>query len=387
MGVLLAGSWTARATPPPDVLTARTRAAVLQTRTAGVRRLAWMRFFLPTDRLREEPGLWERWFSSKFEHQHERALAFYLFNMYVSTNLYQEPDPQTLSLNYIGVLDGFEMAQEPFDFARASSFYQKHKEPVLTQFNNYLQARAHPWPKPTAADLARWVERLQSLPRQHQRAVYTFAQDVRLEVALPDTSYERLSVPLQTARTQAARQVILYDEPDLKLEDFDSKVGPHKARRKRTYRPVKDECFYASYLVARRLVQTFLQSPQTWRSSHVYLLTATPRQGDFLTPASGSRFVLANGQTGLHWRYHTAVFVIAEQNGRFYPFVLDSFLAGHTPVSMGEWLGHFSPQTVFRARPFVRQTAVENAMVTPEVTDGKIVWVDGQAYHPAPVLE
>ena len=152
-GLLLAGSLNAA--PLPDVLAARTQEAVVQARTAGLSRFAWMRFYVPTDTLREEPGLLERLFSDKFEQQHQRALAFYLFNMYVSTNLYKEPNPPSLSLNYMGVLDGFELAQEPFDFARAAAFYQKHKAPVLAQFKKYLQARQHPWPQPTEADLMR----------------------------------------------------------------------------------------------------------------------------------------------------------------------------------------------------------------------------------------
>ncbi len=386
LSALAAGISGVQATPPQDSLLARTQAAALQAQADGSSRFAWMRFFIPSNHVRQEPGLWNRWFSSTFQQQQQRALAMYLFNMYVSTNVYNQPAPSQLSLHFLGVLDGFEMCQKPFPFTQADAFYKQNKAAIEALFLSYLQARPHPWPQPSQATLLRWVGLLKTLPRRNQQAVYSFPDQNTLTDTLPDTSMW-FHFPLQQAGRQAAQQVILYDEPDVKLEDFDTPIGSHTPKRKRTYRRVQDECYYNSYLTARQLVQEIRANRPDWKSSHVYLLTAYPKQGEFLTPADGRRFTLANGQPGLHWRYHTAVLVIAEQNNHFFPLIVDSFLTGRSPASLATWMRHFHPQTVFRVQPFVRNETVENALVKPDVTDGNTVWVKGNRYDPAPVLQ
>lgn len=386
MGYMLAGGLFVQAAPPQDVLRTHVQTALVQTQTAGTQRFRWMRFFVPTNTFRPNISLWDRWFSSTIKQQHERAFALYLFNMYVSTNLYKQPAPKYLTLNFLGVLDGFEICQQPFDFSEAADFYQNHKVAILTQFNIYLHAYQYPWKAPTEQDFVRWVNLLQTVPRHRQQVAYTFPASNLLDNPLPNAS-SLLHFPLQAAHAQAAKRVIIFDQPHVNLEDFDNPFRASRSRNEGTYRWVKDECYYSSYLIARNLVQEILKDRASWKSSHVYLLTALPQKTEFLVPASGERFVLANASNGLHWRYHTVVLLLLEHNRNFYPLIIDPFLTGDSPVNLGQWLAHFSTQTVFKAQPFRRREEVEKAILTPDVTDGTVVWIKGKKYDPAPVLK
>lgn len=351
---------------------------ITQTAQAGLKRFAYMRFYTPSNHMRREPA--------SQEDQYIRAFALYLVNMYVSVRLYPA-GTAPLTLNFLGVLDGFERSYKPFDFSRATRFYEKHQAQIDALVAQHLQARHYPWEKPSAEEIARWVALLQTQPRKYQQAVYTFAQPFLMDAPVAPQVAQRL-VPLwEQAQTKARKQVIIYDEPDLHLEDFDSHIGNHTYRRRRTYRWVSDECNYSSYLTAQVLTQAMSAERNAWGFSHLYMLTAYPKNGEFLTPASGPRFKLANGQEGLRWRYHTAVLVIMEQNRHYFPVVLDTFLGGSTPVSLGQWLQHFSPQTEFRAVPFMADETTQNALKIPQRLDGNSVWVDGHKYLPAPVLQ
>ncbi len=351
---------------------------VAQTPQTGLKRFLYMRHYTPSTQISCA--------SASQTDQYVQAFAMYLVNMYASARLYQAQNP-TLTLNYLGVLDGFERSYKPFDFSQAARFYQKHQAQIDALFAHHLQARRYPWPGPSTEEKTRWVALLQTQPRKHQQAVYTFATPFLLDAPVPAPVAQRLAPVLARAQAKAHKHVVIYDEPDLHLEDFDTHIGNHTYRRKRTYRRVSDECNYSSYITAQALTRAMTADRNAWGFSHVYMLTAYPQSGEFLTPARGARFKLANGLSGLHWRYHTAVLVIVEENHRYFPVVLDTFLGGSGPVSLGQWLTHFSPQTQFRAVPFMRSSVTENALKTPERLDGPAVWVDGNKYLPAPVLQ
>lgn len=361
-------------------------AQVEQAQGASPKHFGYMRFYKPSLQIPQPLNLWNQWFSSKIKQQHQRALAVYLFNMYVVTRNYHGPDLRTLDLNTLGVLDGFMRCHKPFDFKSASRFYEQNQPAVNALLRQFLQARALPWPAPSNQEYARWVQLLESAPQRYGKASYTWPQtSLWGGGALPgaQTKWENL---LKQALQLGKKQVVLYDEPAATLEDFDSHIVSKQARRKRTYRWVADECNYMSYLVARQLTQAAGQRA-LGDAVRIYTLTAYPAQGEFLTPSTGARFKLANGKNGLLWRYHTAVLVIAKENGVYAPRVLDSFLGGTYPLSVSAWLAHFSNKTVFTAVPFWRSETVENALRVPDRLDGTNLWVDGVLYTPAPVLQ
>ena len=301
IGVIVFGGGTVQAVPWEPLLERQAQQAVSSRPTVGQRRFSYLRFYVTSAQLRAQPSWWERFFSSADTQAHQYALAVYLFNMFVSTRIYNQPAPRTLTLDYVGVLDGFEMCQDPFDFRHAVFFYHKYQQEVQKTLNQFLQTRKLPWEAPSQAELEQWVQLLQAVPGHQQKAVYLLAGTSALSVSLPE---ETVLTPLRAlfsqARNQAARVAVLYDEPDVQLEDLDNHIRSHPIRRKRTYRWAKDECNYSSYLTAKKLVQNIVKDKTYWETTRVYLIHAYPNQGTFLMPRVGARFVLADGRQGLH---------------------------------------------------------------------------------------
>ena len=119
------------------VLEQKTQQALNQAQQSGLNRFSYMRFYPATNQLPEEPSLWDRLFSSAEETQETRALAIYLYNMFVSARTYGNK-PMAISLNYLGVLDGLALVQKPLHTQSARAFYAKHKKEIDTQMTYFL---------------------------------------------------------------------------------------------------------------------------------------------------------------------------------------------------------------------------------------------------------
>ena len=346
----------------------------------------YMRYYPPSTRIVEEPGWWERWFSSDSDQQHQRALAIYLFNIFVVSRSYRPAASPALDLNALGVLDGFMMCDEPFDFKQAGHFYRENYEQVHAWLTRYLHRYKGPGPAPKEQEYTRWVELLAAQPVRAKQAVYTWPNFDRLQTTVPVPVKQKLVPFIRQAGQLGKQQVVVYDQPDLSLDNFDHRIGNNRAYRKRTYRWAGEECYYSSYLTARLLSAAGVVNPKEWPGIRIYLLTVVPKNGEFLKPAQGERFTLADGKKSLAWRYHTAVLVLVPHGSIYVPVVLDSFLGGKEPVALHQWLGHFNEQPFIKVVPFRQNEITENALKIPQKTDGTMVWIDGTAYQPAPIV-
>ncbi len=349
----------------------------------GEKRFNYLRFFVASNVLPQKPGFWESLFSSGTEKNHQRALAIYLFNMYVSSQYYQQ-SPNILTLNYLGVLDAVVRGPDKFDAQHATEFYYKNQAQIdglLYQFRHKVPRQ---WTAPTKEQILAWLTLLEKQPRQSGKPVYIYPAQNTLKDSLVPALSAQLEAAATAAQKQAQKQVILYDVADIQLSDYDSKIGNYQTHRKRTYRWVKDECYYSAYAIGRQLITQITKRRLPW-DTRLYTLTATAKKGEFLSPAQGTRFQLANGQKGLHWRYHTVLLVIVKQNNSYVPAVLDPFLGGLNPISLEKWISYFSSNTVFSAVPFSRDSDTENALKVPQKIDKNAIWVDGTRYEPAPV--
>ncbi|MBR2082416.1 MAG: hypothetical protein IJ876_05350 [Elusimicrobiaceae bacterium] len=355
--------------------------------TAGLKRFGYMRFYVPSDQLPDIPGFWDQWFSSQTEKAQVRALAFYLFNMYVTTNSYAQLRPSELTLNDTGVLDALMLCEKPIDYKQSVRFYQAHFKEVHDWLQVFFAGHNFPWPKPAESDYAYWVKLLEKQPSYQKQIVYRQPTNLLLQAPIPAEVTARLTPFLTKAQMRGKQQVVLYDEPNLQLEDFDNKIRSPHLRRKRTYRWVNEECNFSSYLTARLLTADIVQHRNQWGFIRVYQITVYPSQEEFLRPAQGKRFVLADGKLGLSWRYHTATLVVVPHNKTYIPVVLDSFLGGTQPLSMNQWLKQFGSKTVFKVVPFRRSEVTEHALRVPQKLEGTSVWVDGNKYTPAEVIE
>ena len=348
----------------------------------GVKRFKFMYFYPVRNTFPEEAGL----FSSPYKAMHIRALAIYFLNMQISTKMYNlSATPSQLTLNFLGVLDGLVGAPEPFNMAKASSFYQENKKEVDAHFAHIREhSLAKQWPAPSQAQLNAWLKLLEKQPRHGQIATYLFPATNYLQTPISSKEVSPFISALTNASTQAAKSVVTYDTPSVSLEDFDSKIAIHRQHMEYTYRWVKDECFYSTYILGR-LLATKITNKTLHPNTRLYVLSAYPKTGEYLQPANGQRFTLANGTTSLHWRYHTALLVVWPNNGTHTLMVLDSFLGGKEPLSLNQWLDRFHANTVFSAIPFTRNKKVEEHIQTPSKVLGPNVQVNGRTYKPHPV--
>ena len=346
---------------------------------AGIRRFSYMRFYYAKNTFPEEPGF----FSSPYKDMHIRALAIYFLNMQISTKMYNSSaTPSHLTLNFLGVLDGLVGAPEPFDTTKATSFYQKNKKKVDAYYAQIRKESKLQLPVLSQAQINAWLKLLENLPRRGKIGLYRFAATNYLQTPIPAQEVALFRTAL--AKVSGSKQVVTYQTPNASLEDLDTKIGVHSQRMKYTYRWVKDECFYSAYILGKNLADQ-IANKTLHKHTRIYMLSAYPKTGQYLQPAEGNRFTLANGSSSLKWQYHTAILVVYPHNGSHIVMVLDNFLGGKEPISLDQWLASFHANTVFAAVPFVRNKKTEGAIKTPSKILGNDVQVNGTTYEPHPV--
>lgn len=322
------------------------------------------------------------------------AYATYLHNMYIWHEIYGNTDEKTLSLNYLGVAESISHWPD-LRTKNALKFYRKNRADIQTRIGALFFVDRKNYPKNTALE-EKWITLLQAQDFHSNR--YKLLYDYP-EVSLFPQTYTQADIhflipAIRTADTLARHKVILFERTQATLEDLDSRLanGGGRNRPEYTYRWVKDECEYSSYLLGAQLLQTAQNHPQQWNQTRVYKITARPARNEFyLRPAQGERFTLANGTPAAKWQYHTAILMMLNtQKGAFIPVVLDNFLgSAEDPVALAQWVSAFDKTTQFEVVPFARNEKVEQAIQTPDeiIPSGQIVRVNNRDYKPAPIEE
>lgn len=358
----------------------------------GMNRLHLMRFYFPRADVRETPGVLSGILRLGVSEQHVHALSFYLFNMYVSTAAYGVDVPNELTFNYLGVLDGFGLLSERFDAARSAAFYEKHKKEIKKKLKAFFaQSNLPVYNGGDALNDRREHAFLRVLERSAYPGVpagYRLPRTNLLRGAVRVADKELLARWLRQSLEQGKNKVVVFERTKVDMADLDLKYKKTKGRTERLYRCVNDECEYWSYLFGSHVCGEIASTRQPWGLMRVYKVVARPISGEFLKPARAERFHLADGSDAPDWRYHTAMLLIMNRDGRFTPVVADAFLGGQTPVAFEEWAKHFSAEeTVFSASPFTRTQSVEEAIKTPQSRAGGKVVVAGKTFEPYPVFK
>lgn len=187
----------------------------------GVKRFNNMRFFVATNVLPQKPGFWESLFSSDTGKNHQRALAIYLFNMYISTQYYQQ-SPNVLTLNYLGVLDAVVQGPDNFDTQHATEFYQKNQKQIDGLLRQFRQKVSRKWAAPTQKQILSWLTLLEKQPRKSGKPVYIYPAQNVLKGSLVPALSARLEAAATAAQKQAQKQVILAAKQFLR----DRGIGP-----------------------------------------------------------------------------------------------------------------------------------------------------------------
>lgn len=360
--------------------------AVPVSNTSLSLRFSRMRYYPPNDTVYEEPSFWDDLFTS-YAYAKEKALAVYLFNMYVSAQTYNIKQPTLLTLNFLGVLDGLSFKNVPLEPADALEFYEDHQQEVQQQIERFfLQSPLGKYPRNTAFETA-CIRALQKSPVRGKKAGYFKPATNRLNAQIPHADAELLSAAWVIAKQNMVLKAVLFDVAEAFPNNFDTPLAHNSSQMNHWYSWVKDECYYSSYFVGKQLIREYKRHPKDWGFLRLYLLTARPKTGTYLQPAQGNRFTLADGKKATKWQYHTVILAVTNSTPHTYtPVVLDSFLGGEKLLTLDEWLSRFSANTVFFAEPFVRSKTIENAIKEPtEVDSQNRILINGVRYSPTPL--
>ncbi len=363
-------------------------AAAAQKALPNLPRFELLRFYPPRNTVYEDPTFWDHLFTS-YTSSKERALAFYLFNMYASERVYKEKKPFRLTLNFLGALDAFSMQDEPLDPADALEFYQDHQAQIQKHLTVFFKEAHFGTYTPNANFETAALRVLQAAPKFHKRAGYFKPKQNLLRGTISAQDKSLLEPAWAQAKAYSTLKIVKFENVRTALpENFDNKYArSSESGSKNFYRWVKDECNYSSYLTGKFITQAYRKSPRGWGALRLYMLTARAQKGGYLHPAQGKRFRLADEKWADKWQYHTAILAVMNTAPHVYtPVVLDSFLGGEKLLTLDQWLSFFAQDTVFFAGPFKRSQAVENAIVEPDAVEfNDEVWVGDKKYVPAPI--
>lgn len=375
----------------PDLLEKRIQAESFLRSNPAMNRFRYMRFYVPNDTVQKQDGFWDSLFDTGIEQEHIRATAFYLFNMYITSAAYRQPLPAHLTLNHLGVLDSFVLSKKPFNFSDASFFYSKHKDEIKKILSYFFdrQGLISYNGLDSMSDKAEmeFMKLLERTPQRNHKAVYMMPKQNLLQSFLIEDLSKRLGETLKKAIAEGREKIVIYKEANLKLQDLDTKIRPHKSGINYYYRCVNDECSACTYHFGKILCQRISAEQERWGDLRVYEITAYPENHDFLRPVEGRRFVLADGTSAPVWKYHTAMLIIGNTSEGYSPMIVDKFLAGEEPLSLEKWLKMFSVKTVFTVIPFIRREGVEKQIVEPTSRGKNSIKHDGRFYTPYPVLK
>jgi len=326
--------------------------------------------------------------SSKIEKQQLYALAQYLFNMYLYDRQGQLL-PGALSLQHIGVLDPFYQLSIALYPVTAEKWYYDDKN-FSVIYDHFTQLARESGLSPFLMDTSRMEDYLsrfkntkffvikdglipQRYPAYAKPQQFNFVSEITQEET-------RLLVPIwQKANQEAINKVVIFSEQEINV-DHPLVRNPVKY----TYRWVKDECEYSSYLIGKQLLAQGKNQPPL-SQSRIYKIMAHDAESVLLKPAdpAQSRFQLANGKQSSKWQYHTAILVLLPIGKQQYkPVILDNFLGGTEIMTLQKWTTLFADSTYFQVIPFQTDPEYDKAIATVSSRNGTSVVANGHTCTP-----
>ena len=366
------------------------RRSALVRQNPGMNRMRWMRFYFPSTTVAQKDGVWEKLYHAFNSKDEQRAVAFYLYQMYISAAAYGQMPGRYLTINQLGVLDGLEKLTTPFDVRNVQEFYEDHKPEIkawLKQFFNKIGKTSYRTDDPrNDATERQFLQILANSADARGRACY-LVETPKWKSALRKQDAAWLAQVLRGTEREIGRKVALYKMPKSSLAALDKRVGRMVGgQMSYLFRPAGQECAARAYLTGSGLCRQMKSQPAQGRQiSRVYQLHLSPTDNEFLKPARGNRFRAPNGKVYPNWYYHEAILVVLQHANQYTPVVLDKFLSDK-PIVLEKWLTYFNPRmTIIYASPFQRWEETENTLVLPDKTGPKGILKDGRLYRPYPV--
>ncbi len=351
-------------TPFSSLLEQQIQKKELVRQNPGMGRLPFMRFYFPNNNVQEKPGFWDR-FEGCDTDVLIRAYAIYLYNMYISAAAYQEDIPSALTVDYLGVLDGFSRCANGFHAEKSVSFYRKHRpeiQAILKQF--FAQHHLPVYQENNSVNEKRDEAFLNVLEKTFKvggkNPAYRVLGKTRLEGTPSEEDRVLLENLLKRSLAIGNNQVIYFEQREAFGPELDTPLAHREARTQTTCRQVNDECAACSYFFGREMCQTIASKHRNWGFSRLYQITARPMKSGLKSSSGTDYFILANGQRSEAWDYHTATLVILNLDGKYTPYIVDKFLAGQKPISPNAWFKKFATsQTAFVITPYQRKKEIE----------------------------
>ena len=358
---------SAKRTPFSQKLEAHIGKDTYVKQNPGMGRLKFMRFYFPNNTVQQEPGFWDR-VRQCDDDTLIRAQAIYLYNMYVSAAAYREDVPSQLTVDYLGVLDGFSRCKYSFDSADSASFYRKHKPEIKALLKQFF-AR-HELPEYRTNDLTNDVRELAFLQLLVNMNVkrgtfpgYKATRNTRLVGSFRQQDVAILKQFLQRSLAKGRNKTISYEERQAFGPQWDTPIAHMRTKTTTTCRAINDECAPCSYLFGKEMCTEITAKHRNWGLIRIYQVTATPKHWKLKTASGSEQFTLADGSKASPWSYHVATLVIMNLDGKYTPYIVDKFLAGANPMAPNTWFQKFSlSETSFIIKPFQRNAASEKKL-------------------------
>lgn len=330
----------------------------------GMGRFAFMRFYFPTNTVREEPGVWAKLKGCETDTL-VRAQAIYLFNMYVSTAAYKEDVPGSLTVDYVGVLDGFHRCANGFAVKDAVSFYQKHQREIQALLKQFFDRRGLSGYEMNrldnqAREKAFLKVLVNSVVADKKYPGYRASGASRLTGANNGVEVNILKDFLQRALRNGSNKFVFFEQREVFGPEFDTPIAHQKVQTHTICRGANEECAACSYLLGREMCAEITAKHRNWGLMRIYRITAKPMRGGLKAADRSGHFTLANGKKSVPWDYHVATLVLMNLDGKYTPYVIDKFLAGFNPISPNAWFSKFAlSETFFLITPFERTEQME----------------------------
>ncbi len=313
-----------------------------------------------------EPSVWETFkgfFNGKDKKDKVKAVAAYLYNIYVTDAVYKKTlPPSKLDFNYIGVLDYlYRMAGLEHNYPQ---FYadnrQDIKEQLAEMFKQKLNVAYNTADSSNTALEKLFIQTLHRSKDSKRRYGYTAAAGTLTQQAASDELVAQLKRQLAVNKAKNNKLVSTYKEVDMMAVMDHAKTNTVQ----HYYRPVNEECAVCTYSFCRDICAALPAKYDEWRIVKVYTVFAYPQNGEFVKTAQNTdKFTdPATHKIYPQWDYHAASLLVLNKGHQVVYIMVDPMLLAQ-PAPLAKWAQLFAADTNYLIGPFRRNEGIEKQIL------------------------
>lgn len=319
-----------------------------------------------SNEVQAEPSVWDTiagLFSSKDKNEKIKAVAAYLYNIYITDAVYKKPlPPSKLDFNYIGVMD--YLYRSGGTEQNFPSFYADNQEEIKQQLAGFFKQKLNiAYSTADASNTALEKLFIQTLHRSKdakRRYGYSAAQNGLAQQAASDELVAQLKRQLALNKAKNNKLVSTYKEVDMMAVVDHAKSNTVQYY----YRPVNEECAVCTYSFCRDICAALPAKYDEWKILKVYTVFAYPQNGNFVKTAQNKDKFTDPATKKLYpqWDYHAASLLVLNKGYQVTYMIVDPMLITE-PAPLAKWAEHFSPDTNYLIGPFRRSEGIEKQIL------------------------